>query len=110
MAVGDDVRMRGVTVMIVLNGGGVHLSLVPSVNIAGSPVGLGQLNRGPAAEGQDLEGPLGDRGQVGVALLVATDMVDMVTEETPITLRRDIRNQQGIRVDGEQIYLISLLA
>lgn len=101
MAVGDDVQMRGVTVMIVLNGGGVHLSLSSSVDITGSPVSLGQLNRGPAAEGQDLEGPLGDRGQVGVALLVATDVVDVVTEETSITLRRDIRNQRGIRMDGE---------
>lgn len=109
MAVGDDVWMRGVAVMIVLDGGGVHLSLASPVDIAGSPVGLGRLNRGPAAEGQDLEGPLGDRGQVGVALLVAADVVDVVTEETAITLRRDIRNRRGIRMGGEQIYLISLL-
>lgn len=100
MAVGDDVRMRGVTVMIVLNGGRVHLPLAPSVDIAGSPVGLGRLNRGPAAEGQDLEGPLGDGGQVGVALLVATDVVDMVTEETAITLRRNTtRDKDGWRAD-----------
>lgn len=96
MAVGDDVRMRGVTVMIVLNGGGAHLSLAPSVDVAGSPVGLGRLSRGPAAEGQDLQGPLGDRGQVGVALLVATDVVDMVTEEAAVTLWRD---KDGWRAD-----------
>lgn len=84
--------------MIVLNRGRVRLSLPSSVVIPGSPVCLCGFNGRTAGEGQDLQWPLGDSGQVGVAL-IRTDMVNMVSKKTPIALQRNTRNQQGPGMD-----------
>lgn len=74
-------------VVIVVVDGRVHLPL-PA---AGSPVRGRGFDRGAAGEGQDLEGPLGDGGQMGVALFVRTDVVDVVPKQAAVALRRDAR-------------------
>lgn len=48
---------------------------------------------GSAGEGQDLQGPLRDGGRVGRALLIPTDVVDVVPKKTAITLPRHTRNK-----------------
>lgn len=101
------IQMRVVIMMIVLNRGRVHLVLPSSVIIPGSPVCLCGFNWGTAGEGQDLQWPLGDSGQVRVAL-IRTDMVNVVSKKTTIALQREARNQEGPGVDFYKVRLLEL--
>lgn len=42
-------------------------------------------------EGQDLQGPLGDGGQMGETLFVCTEVVDVVPKKASVALQRDAR-------------------
>lgn len=95
VAVGDDVRLRGaaVAVVVVLHGGRAALSPAAAAAAAAtvvfvSSLRLARVGRDPADEGQDLQGALGDGGQLGAALLVAAaDVVDVVAEEAAVVLQ-----------------------
>lgn len=79
--------------MIVLDGRGVQLSLSFLVLAnAGFPASLGGFHRGAAGGGQDLQGPLGDGGLLGGALLFTTDMVHMVSKKATVSLQGHTRN------------------
>lgn len=88
VAVRDDVGLRGATgVVVVLHGR--RAALVSNDPTAVVDVTLAaRFGRGPAEEGQDLQRALGDGGQLGAALLVSGDVVDMVAEEAAIALQR----------------------
>lgn len=91
VAVGDDVRLRGaaVAVVVVLHGGRAALSPAAAATVVFvSSLRLARVGRDPAEEGQDLQGALGDGGQLGAALLVAAaDVVDVVAEEAAVALQ-----------------------
>lgn len=91
VAVGDDVRLRGAAVVVVVVGLHGRRAAFPSSSTAAvvtPPLRVGRFGRDPADEGQDLQGALGDGGQLGAALLVAGDVVDVVAEEAAVALQR----------------------
>lgn len=92
VAVGDDVRLRGaaVVVVVVLHRRRVALSssTATTVVVVTPPLRLARFGWDSAEKGQDLQGALGDGGQLGEALLVAGDVVDVVAEEAAVALQR----------------------
>lgn len=71
---------------MIVDGGGVDLAL-PS---AASPDCGHGLDRG-MGEGQDLQGPLGDGGQMGETLFVCIEVVDVVPKKASVALQTDAR-------------------
>lgn len=79
--------VRGVIMVVVLDGGRVRLS--SSLGVFGSAARPGGFGGGAAGGRQDLKRPLGDGGRVGAALLIAADMV---SKKAAVTLQGDGRN------------------
>lgn len=74
---------------MVVDGWGVH----PSLLSAGTPFCGGGFNRSAAGERQDLQGPLGDGGRVGIALFIHTDVVHVIPKQASVALQGDARLQ-----------------
>lgn len=74
---------------MIVDGWGIDLSLLS----AGTPLCGGGFNRGAAGERQDLQGPLGDGGQMGVALFIRTSMVHVIPKKASVALQGDARPQ-----------------
>lgn len=102
-AVGDDVRLRGAAVVEVVVLHGRRAALSSSTKAAAAVVTpllrLARFGRDPTEEGQDLQGALGDGGQLGAALLVAGDVVDVVAEEAAVALQR---RREAVVEEGEE--------
>lgn len=75
---------------VIVDGRGVDLFLLS----AGSPDCGRGFDRPAAGEGQDLQGPLGDGGQMGVTLFICIDVVDVVPKKAPVALQRDVENRR----------------
>ena len=72
---------------MIVDGWGLQLTVLSA------PVCGRGVECGAAGQGHDLQGPLGDGGQMGVALFIRTDEVRVVPKKASVALQGDARFQ-----------------